>query len=382
MTTVNWNEILYWADQILFLLFVIPVGYLLIFGMASLRKKSVKYHETKKQYRYAIFLPANKGYDNAVLESVKSFLDIDYPKDKFDIVVIANSFLESTIQTLKDSGIVFIEISEKNAERKYYLEEAMKIIDPSSYDVAILMKPNNSVDHNFIYEINKAYHSGGMAIQTHRISKNVNSNIDILSSMTEEINNSIFRRGHVNLGFSASLIGSGMVFNYKWLYDNIIKLKGPGITKQLEAALLQQGVYIEYLEDVFTYDEKSKNVTSYIKQRQDWSESKCYSLKDAIKDFPKSLFAGNFDYCDKIFQWMMPSRFILFGFILLIALLIPAFEWTFALKWWILLGILLLSFSFAIPEKTFTFRTFWAFLMLPVITISIITDKIKNKSKR
>jgi len=382
MELLNWNEIIYWADQIVFPIFVLPVAYLLIFSMASLKKIHTTYPKAKKNYKYAVFLPAKKGMDDSMIDTVNSFLIQDYPRDGFDIIIITDGMTEPTIQSLKQPGIILIDRPEGNPDRKSALEFALKSLDSSVYDVAILMKPNNTVNPNYLNEINKAYHSGGMAIQTHRLSKNMKSNINILSALAEEINNSIFRRGHVNLGFSASLIGSGMAFNYNWFNQNISNLRSPGITKQLEAALLKQGIFIEYLENVCTFDEKTKNVSTYNKQRVGWSKSRRYSLRDAIKDFPRALFAGNFDYCDKIFQWIMPSRFLLLGLIILIALLLPSIDWTLALKWWILFGVLLLSFSLSISEKFINLRTFWAMIMLPIMIISIFTSRAFARFRR
>lgn len=379
MEIVNWNLVIYWADQIIFLIFLLPVGYLLIFSMASIKRIRTTYPKAKKHYRYAVFFPAKMGVDEDIIESVKSFMSQDYPKEKFDIIIISDGLIEKTVTSLKESGSIVIERSNNEPGRKSALEDALKILDPSNYDVAILMKPNNTVEKNYLSEINKAYHSGGMAIQTHRMSKRTRSNLNTLSALAEEINNSIFRRGHVNLGFSSSLIGSGMAFNYKWFQQNIPKLGSPGLTKQLEAALLKQGIYIEYLENICTYDEKTKNVSAYNKQRKGWSKAKRFTLKDAFKDFPKALFSGNFDYCVKIFQWIMPSRFILLSYIIIIALLLPTVEWTLSLKWWILLGVLLLSFSLSIPEKYVNIRTFWALLMLPFTMIIIIGNKILSK---
>lgn len=382
MEIVNWNMIIYWADQIIFLLFLLPVGYLLIFSMASLKRIRTTYPAAKKHYRYAVFFPAKMGVDEDIIESVKSFRNQDYPIEKFDIIVISEGLFEQTVISLKETGVIVIERNKSEPGRKSALEAAMKMLDPADYDVAVLMKPNNTVETNYLSEINKAYHSGGMAIQTHRMSKRTHSNLNTLSALAEEINNSIFRRGHVNLGFSSSLIGSGMAFNYKWFQKNISKLGSPGLTKQLEAALLKQGIFIEYLENICTYDEKTKNVSTYNKQRKGWSKAKRFTLKDAFKDFPKALFSGNFDYCVKIFQWIMPSRFILLSYIIIIALLLPTVEWTLSLKWWILLGILLLSFSLSIPEKYINVRTFWALILLPFTLLIILSNRVLSKIRR
>ena len=40
------------------------------------------------------------------------------------------------------------------------------------------------------------------------------TNTAVLDAVSEEINNSIFRKGHTRLGFSSGLSGSGMAFEY------------------------------------------------------------------------------------------------------------------------------------------------------------------------
>lgn len=82
-------------------------------------------------------------------------------------------------------------------------------------------------------------------------------------------------------------------------------------------------------------------------QRKRWIAAQYGALRASLPDFPKALIQGNIDYCDKIFQWMLPPRLIqlagVFGFTLLftaIGLLMSlqsgGYEWYTAIKWWIL----------------------------------------------
>ena len=58
-----------------------------------------------------------------------------------------------------------------------------------------------------------------------------------------EINNSIFRLGHVNLGMSAALIGSGMAFEYPLFYDAMMdNTSVGGFDRVLEMKLLYKGI--------------------------------------------------------------------------------------------------------------------------------------------
>ena len=213
------------------------------------------------------------------------------------------------------------------------------------------MNPNNVVESNYLEEINKAFYSGGMAIQTHRVSKSYPNNLSWLSAIMEEINNSIFRRGHVKLGFSSSLIGSGMVFNYKWFIEHANLNPDIDVTKHLEAKLLKQGIYIEYLEDVYTYDDKIKDVSAYNRQRKEWSRSRKVPKRNIARDLPRALFAGNFDYLDKIVQWVMPSKILMLGFLIIITAGITQYDSALSIKWWVLLGVLLFPTSWLFPTS-------------------------------
>lgn len=76
-------------------------------------------------------------------------------------------------------------------------------------------------------------------VQTHRVAKNLNTNMAYLDAISEEINNSIFRLGHVNLGMSAALIGSGMAFEYSLFYKAMMSNTSVGgFDRVLEMKLL------------------------------------------------------------------------------------------------------------------------------------------------
>jgi hypothetical protein len=242
------------------------------------------------------------------------------------------------------------------------------------YDAAVIMRPGNTVEPTFLTRINEAYFASGMAIQTHKTDVAIKRNISILHAFFEEMNNAIFRRGHVSLGFSASLSGTGMVFNYAWLKQTLASLQDKSLTKNLESRLLRQGTFIEYLEKVYTFENKSYKLSAINKERRDWYYNERKSLNRGFGFFFKALFSGNFDYCDKMFQWMMPSRILLIFLIALLGFAVSMFDWALSVKWWILLGVLFFAFFMAVPKKMLNFRTFIAFLALPLFLLSVLRN--------
>jgi hypothetical protein len=375
----SWEQWLNTVQEVLFFFFLVGVLYFFFFALFSLKDKRTKYPQTTARYRYAVLVTLSK-YDDSIFKTLKSFEEQQYPSDKFDLYVIHRDIPSEKLLMLKDYRVKLIDLSDREYESKYrgrMIESALGKIH-QEYDVAIVMKKGNTVDEFFIDEINKAYHSGGMAIQTHRISMARKSNTSILSALGEEINNAIFRRGHVNLGFSSSLIGSGMAFNFGWLKKNIIRTQKCGLTKQLESHLLRQGVFVEYLEHVHVYEDKAERLNDFNKQRKYWYTSERYSLWKSMTYFPGALFSGNFDYCDKIIQWMMPSKYIILMLAIVITVGLTLIEWSLALKWWILLFTLILSFLISVPSRFMNGRTLLAFFALPLLSLSILSNLLRR----
>ena len=101
------------------------------------------------------------------------------------------------------------------------------------------------------------------------MAKNLNTGMAYLDAISEEINNSIFRLGHVNLGMSAALIGSGMAFEYPLFYDAMMdNTSVGGFDRVLEMKLLYKGIHIHYLLDTIVRDEKIQKANSFYKQRR------------------------------------------------------------------------------------------------------------------
>jgi hypothetical protein len=383
MTDIISTEVLlYWTDLLLFLLFAIPVGYALVFALASLRKMGRQFNDTKKLYRYCILIPVPKGLDGNLVASVQSIRRMAFSKDHYDIVISSNGLSADIKNELEALQVVLLEKPNVHANPNALIAVALASIKTTTYDVLVLLNANNQVDSHYLADINKAYHTGGMAIQTHKVSNHHPTQLSWLNAMMDEINNSIFRRGHVNMGFSSSLMGTGMAFDMQWFTSHVNLSDRIDLTKHIEAKLLKQGLFIEYLEHVHTYEDSPADVAAYNQLRKEWSSSVVHTKKRIFKDLPRAIFAGNLDYCDKILQWIMPSKILLVGFLFIIAGMLAYYEPTLSVKWWIMTGTLLFSYILAIPDKMLTTRGILSIILLPVLFISVIFSKLFTRSKR
>ncbi|MDT3369390.1 MAG: glycosyltransferase [Bacteroidota bacterium] len=336
-------------DSLCFFLLGTSVLYLFVFALLSHIKRKDIYPAAGKLHRFVILYPAYKE-DRVIENAISNFLEQDYPKSCYDVVVISDQMQDDTINRLKSMPVTLMEVHFQQSSKAKAMQYAMENLDKNTYDMVVIMDADNTVEPNFLHELNKAYHSGCLVIQAHRMAKNLNTDTAILDAVSEEINNSIFRKGHVRLGLSAALIGSGMAIDFQWFKKNIFKLQTAGEDKELEALLLKENIFIEYLEHVNVYDEKTQKDSTFYNQRRRWLASQLFAIKNNIGKLPGALFDGKFDYANKICQWMMLPRVLLLGFIGIISIIVLLYQWTWAIKWFILELLLVITLSLAVPD--------------------------------
>lgn len=379
------NNALQMTDAILFLLFAIPVIYLLIYALASLGKYKNPYPQAPKQYKFLVlFVVLRNGKE--VINSINHFLDTQlYPREKYDIAVAATQLPEEDFVTLLQMPVNIVVPDKEVCTKVYAIQQVMERYSPDEYDMVVIFNSDNRIVPNALHLFNNAYYSGCDAIQAHRMTDNLTTNIAVLNATSEEINNNIFRKAHTRLGFSSALIGSAMAFDFAMFHQLAPSLKGSDISKSMETALLQENIYTEYLEEVVCYSKKEEDSGGYERQRIGWLRSQYSSTLYAIRKFPIALLKGEWDYCNKLFQWLLPSRFLLIACIILCAIIISALDWTLCLKWYILLFINILTFLIALPEGEVNKRFKHAAWALPILVFTSVFSHIArffHKKKR
>lgn len=369
------------VDSVLFALMLFPVLYLLVFAIASLKKRKIHYPETENKLKYVILFPAYKE-DKVIVSSVKSFLTQDYPKSHFDVVVISDQLKDKTNEELSQLPVDLLIANYKDSTKAKALIFALDNLSKDDYNAVVIIDADNTVSPNFLNEINKAFSFGIRALQVHRIAKDPETDMAILDAASEEMNNSFFRSGHIRLGLSSALSGSGMAFEYKWFKKNINNISSVGEDKELELQLLRQGIYIDYLEDVFAYDQKVQNQQVFYNQRRRWMASQYENLVKGMKYISEALTTGNIDLCNKLIQWAMLPRLILLGLIFVLAVLFLLINIFWSIKWWILLMFMCLSLAIAIPDEMVNERLIKILRKLPKLFILMVINLFRMKGAK
>lgn len=358
--------------------------YILVFSIAGLFKLRSSNNSFTPLNKFAILIPAYKE-DEVILEVAEDATKQNYPHDKYDVIVIADSCSQRTISSLKSLPITLLEVSFEKSTKSKALNAAMQKI-PDDYDIAVVLDADNLMEKDFLLKMNTAFNKGNIAVQGHRVAKNTNSSFAVLDAISEEINNHIFRHGHRVLGMSAALIGSGMGLHYPFFKRMMQSIDAVGgFDKEIELKLLRERYLIEYLPDAYVYDEKVQKAEVFQNQRRRWLSAQLhYFSKDIFKATQHLFLKGNLDYFDKAIQLIQPPRIMLVGllfFLLIFSVFVnPVF---YSILWLASMAGCILALLIAVPKRFYDFKTLGALITLPralgLMFLSLLKIKGANK---
>ena len=370
-------------ETLLFALSAFTVVYHLFYSiMGGMNKRTDKYANSRKKHRFAVIIPAYQE-DEYILQAVQSVLNQEYPIDCYDIIVVSEHMSETTNAQLSKLPITLMEANFKGKGSKTRaFKAAIKQLPDGLYDMVLIMNADNTIEPNFLELVNNTYSSGSNAIQAHRIRLERNNNTTMLNAISDEINNCIYRAGHVNVGLSSALNGSGMAFDFAWMQGIVDQLHDMDDEKSIEALLLKDRIYVDYLDKAYVYANRKEGRRKFYTQRHNWIKAHYHSLFTNILHLPGALFSGNIDYADRILQWLTFPKTILTAVILGMGVLSSAFNWLDGLKWWALVIIMLLAMAFAIPDYLVDNKFNKAIKSVPFMGVGMILNVLGFHKKK
>lgn len=343
-------KILYTIDWILFVFAALTVLYMLFFTITSMLSHKGALPKTNHQSRFIILITAYKN--KGVLQTVRSILAQTYPQRQFDISVVSDHNDEMTNMRLAQEPITLLTPNFEKSTKAKALQLAINNLPQFKiYDIVVVLDAGDLVEPEFLENMNAAFESAGTkAIQTHILSRNRDTTAARMGAIFEEINNSIFRRGHIAVGLSAGLMGSGCAFDFNWFKGNIFKVKSAWEDKELDAMLMRQHVHVDYFDQIYVYNEKTRESNEFNRERGRWLKAQYLTLLKNIQYLPVALVNRHYSWADKIIQWMLMPRMVLMAVIILMSIIMPMIYTTLAFKWWGLFTITLLVCAMATPD--------------------------------
>ncbi|MEG0296271.1 MAG: glycosyltransferase family 2 protein [Clostridium sp.] len=251
--------------------FAITIYYagLAIFG---LRRRHEKKDYTPKN-KFAMIIAAHNE-EVVIGRLIESMQNQDYPKELYDIFVIADNCNDNTAKIARSYGVKVYERFNTEKRGKGYALEWMfsKIYKMNTqYDAIAIFDADNLVNKSWIKEINSKMSEGYKVVQGYIDSKNPNDSwITASYSIAFWAQNRMFQLSRANVGLSNQIGGTGFAIKL-----DILKQYGWGatcLTEDLEFSckMILNGEKVGWAHDAIIYDEKPLTLNQSWVQRRRW----------------------------------------------------------------------------------------------------------------
>ena len=326
---------LYLLQQALIWIITIYWSYQIVVSFCSLIKLKDKKLIVEKNHKFMAVVPAHNE-ENVIKNLVESLKAQDYPKDLFDIYVIADNCTDNTAQVAKDAGaIVMKRFDDLHKTKGYALNWFLKqkIEENADYDAFCVFDADNIVDKNFIKNMNKKLCQGEEVVQGYRDIKNpTDSWITAGYAIFYWMMNRFYHLARYNLGLSPLINGTGFMVKF-----DVIKPDGwktQTLTEDIEFSLINiaSGRKLGWATDAIVFDEQPVHFDQSWSQRSRWTVGHLQCMKRYTKDLAKGVVQNktlmNFD--GLLYMFGIPMMIITFLLLGVNGLLYLGNEMTFA----------------------------------------------------
>ncbi len=283
---------IYILQQALIWILLIYWIYQLIISFCALIKIREKPLLTNKKHKFMAIIPAHNE-ENVVGNLVKSLNELDYPKELYDVYVIADNCTDKTAEIAKKEGaIVYERFDEKRKTKGYALNWFLdkKIKENVDYDAFCVFDADNLVDKNFLNAMNKKLCQGETVVQGYKDIKNpTDSWISSGYALFYWTQHKFYQLARYNAGLSPLMNGTGFMVKFDLIKDTGWNTKT--LTEDIEFSLINisSGNKLGWAVDAIVYDEQPTTFGQSWTQRIRWTVGHIQCLKLYTKDLAKGV---------------------------------------------------------------------------------------------
>lgn len=253
-------------DQVLLTIIGIAFGIQLIYILLFF-VRAKKYPVSEVKHKFGIVIPA-RNESSVIADTIKCILASDYPKDKFDVYVVADNCTDNTAELARKAGAIVYERFDDDPKHKKagyalkYLFEKIMEERPDEYEVFIKFDADNLMERDYISRMNDAFHAGVKCARGYSNSKNIDQNVIAGISGLWYIRDCRFASNFRSaIGQGTMLGGAGMMFSAE-----IIKKHGWDCLTSSDDSeftmrrLNQDKIKTMYVKDAIVYEDQPATI--------------------------------------------------------------------------------------------------------------------------
>lgn len=264
------------------LLALLPTTYLGVLAVLAGRHRTST--TTKRDLRFAIVVPAHNE-EAGISSTVESLLSVEWPRDRFEVVVVADNCVDTTAAVARAAGARVLERHNDTLRGKgYALELAFDtLLQEGTADAVVVVDADTVVSPNLLAAFATRIEAGALAMQAEYGVRNVHASWRTeLMALALGMFHALRNNARERLGLSAGLRGNGMCFTRECLQR--FPHKAYGLVEDVEhgLALGRGGVRIVAVVDAFVLGEMVSGGKASESQRRRWEDGRAKLKRDVL----------------------------------------------------------------------------------------------------
>jgi 1,2-diacylglycerol 3-beta-glucosyltransferase len=300
--------------QILSILFLIPAflagayyGFLAIYALIGRRDDAVL--GESPSHSFAVVIPAHNEAQN-ISDTLHSCFEIDYPKDKYKIFVIADNCSDRTAEIASKNGAVVLQrFNEEKKGKGFALEWGFKEILKQGHDALVVLDADCHLDRHSLRIFDRYMKRGEKVLQANDAASNPDCNaMSYAVAVGNLIENRLFYAPKSKMGMAVFLRGTGMVFQRQVLEEQ--PWHAHSIVEDVEYTLelIRKGIKVRFLNEVNVFSEFPVKRDELQVQRIRWARNLGFSKTQALKLIWEGVLKGRGILIDAGWTLLVLSR--------------------------------------------------------------------------
>jgi cellulose synthase/poly-beta-1,6-N-acetylglucosamine synthase-like glycosyltransferase len=262
-------------------------SYLVLLTVSPFVIPKHKKHVPKKNRKFAIVIPAHNE-EKVIENTLRSAFAISYPRDLFDVIVVADNSTDKTAKLALAAGaIVFQRFDTMKRGKGYALNwiipQVLERLPAPGYDACVFVDADSVISANFLSEMNTSLDEGHRIIQSSDlVLDNANSWRVQLMLIAFSLQNYVRPLGKAYLGLSVPLKGNGMCFSADLLRTMKWDEASLGEDLDMGMELIRQGEKIHFNPEPVVYAIMPEDASSARTQRIRWEGGRFASMKHRV----------------------------------------------------------------------------------------------------
>lgn len=318
-------------ETVVFVFSILLQGFVLLLGayyfsvslFGWMPKANDQLPEKLVYHRFALITSAHNE-ETVIANLVDSLTQQNYPKEYYDIFIIADNCTDRTAEIAREHGAIVYERQDSTKRGKGHALEWMfaKVFEmETQYDSISIFDADNLVDTEYLNEMNKSLNKGYRVVQGYIDTKNpYDSWISAAYAISFWTVNRLYQNARYVLNLSCQLCGTGFT-----VATDILKELGWGatcLTEDMEFTmkLSLNGIKVAWAQNAVVYDEKPLTLSQSWKQRVRWMQGHAdVASRFTMPLLKKAVKEKKWAPIDCMLYLFQPIRIITYGIITLMA---------------------------------------------------------------